>query len=270
MQTLYQEVDVQRAPKFAIEGLALPAQELRYQLLSELHVTEPDESGNRNVEQRVIDTKAVRIDELSRPTVEPSLRSIKGMVFSYRLNRGGEVIAMTAGPLDPRKAEKIEAKGGKGFLVSSVMDEWGWKELAQLSFFVPDEQASGNQVMKRQIAHDFGPLGSWAGETSLVRKGTQKGVLRIDYTHKLTYRPPDKDRGAGDLPFTIKAANLKPEVAGGSIAFDSKLRRVVAAEDRFLVKGEIAAEVAGQGVTVQMQEEQVITLRVLDTNPWSQ
>ena len=268
-QTLYQEVDVQRAPKFTVEGFPLPAQELRYQLLSELQVGEPDQSGNRSVEQRVIDTKLVLTDELSRPTIEPSLQSIKGMVFSYKLNRGGEVIEMAAGPLDAIKAGKIEPKGGKGFLVSSVMDEGGWKELAQLSFFVPDEQASGNQVMKRQMTHDFGPLGSWSGETSLVRKATQKGIQRIDYSHKLTYKPPDK-AGGGDLPFAIKTANLKPEVAGGSIAFDTKLRRVVAAEDRFLVKGEVSAEVAGQAATVQLQEEQVIALRIVDQNPWKQ
>src|SRR5262249_31101716 len=46
--TVFQEIDVQRIPKFAILG-AVTAQDLQYKLLSELTIAEPDEAGVRTV-----------------------------------------------------------------------------------------------------------------------------------------------------------------------------------------------------------------------------
>src|SRR5437016_3176927 len=56
VQTLFQELDIQRAPKFAILGV-VTGQELRYQLLSELRVGKADEKGFRPVEQTVKETR---------------------------------------------------------------------------------------------------------------------------------------------------------------------------------------------------------------------
>lgn len=259
---------MQRAPKFAILGV-VTAQELRYQLLSELRVGEPDAEGIRTVAQSILDTRLVAADAISQPMFEASLKKLKGWQFSYTLGKDGEVLKMMAGPADAPKAAKVEPMGGMGFLVSSVMDEAGWKELAQLSFYVPDEQASGNKRQLRQMTHDFGPLGSFTGETSFVRKGTQQGLLRIDYAHKLTYRGPGKDVPGGDLPFAVKGADLRPDIAGGSIWFDVKAKRVRQAEDHFRLKGEIAIEIAGMPVGMQVEEEQAMTVRLTDKNPWS-
>jgi hypothetical protein len=266
-ETLFQEVDVQRAPTFAILGTET-TQNLHYQMLSELRVGPPDERGIRKVSQSVKNARLVNADELSRGMFEESLRKLVGWQFSYRLNAGGEVLELTSGPEDGRRAAAVEPKGGTGFLLTSVMDEAGWKELAQLSFFVPDPQASGNQPMVRQMTHDFGPLGSWSGMTKFQRQGTQKGVQRFDYVHEMMYKPPEK--GAGDLPFAVGEAKFVPDVAGGSIYFDTKTKRVQGAQDRFQVRGEISADVLGQAATIQVQEQQAITVRLFDQDPWSQ
>jgi len=207
----------------------------------------------------------VAADELSRAQFAESLAKLKGWQFSYTLAKDGEVLKIMAGPADAPVAGKIEPAGGKGFIVTSVMDEAGWKELAQISFYVPDEQASGNKRQVRQMVHDFGPLGSFVGETSFVRRGTQQGLLRIDYAHKLAYKGPGKDAPAGGLPFAVKGANLRPDVAGGSIFYDTKAKRVRQAEDRFSVKGEIATDIAG----VQIEEQQLMIVKLTDTNPWT-
>jgi hypothetical protein len=249
----------------AILGEVLSAQQLHYQFLSELKIGDPDAEGIRTVGQSVMDTRLIKADALSQPQIEESLKKIKGWQFSYTLSRDGEVLKMMAGPADAPIAAKVEPMGGKGFLVTSVMDEAGWKELAQISFYVPDEQASASQRHLRQMTHDFGPLGSFTGETSFVRKGMQQGLLRIDYAHKLTYHGPGKDAAAGGLPFAIKGADLRPEIAGGSIWYDMKAKRVRQAEDHFRVKGEIATDLAG----VQIEEEQAMIVKLTDVNPWS-
>ena len=245
-------------------------QEMRYQLLSELRVSDPDAEGIRTASQKILETRLVKADPLSQGTNEEALRKLKGWEFSYTLSSDGEVLKMIDGPADAPKAAKVEPAGGRGFRVSSIMDEAGWKELAQLSFYVPDEQASGNKLHLRQMTHDFGPLGSFTGETSFVRKGTQQGLMRIDYTHKLNYRGPAKDAPAGDLPFTIKGAELRPEMAGGSIWYDQKAKRVRQAEEQFRVSGVIAAEIAGMQLEVQVDEAQAIILKLTDVNPWKQ
>jgi hypothetical protein len=267
LETLFQEVDVQRNPTFAILGTET-TQNLHYQMLSELRVGQPDERGNRKVDQTVKNARLINADDLSRAMFEESLRKLVGWQFSYRLNAGGEVTELKSGPADGRRAAAVEPKGATGFLLTSVMDEAGWKELAQLSFFVPDQQARDNQPWLRQMTHDFGPLGSWSGTTQFRRQGTQKGILRIDYVHEMTYKPPEK--GAGDLPFAVADAKFVPDVAGGSIYIDTKTGRVQAAQDRFQVRGEISSEVLGQAATIQVQEQQAITVRIFDQDPWSQ
>lgn len=263
-KTLYQELDVKRTPRFAVLGV-VTAQDLRYQMLSELRVGEADEKGLRTVEQTVKETRLIAADELSQAMFEQSLKALKGTEFSYKVNPSGDVVEF-AGPPKGIKAANVAAKGAMGFLISSVMDEDGWKEMAQFSFFVPDGQTKGKQGWSRPMTHDFGPLGSWSGKTNFARKGTQKGVQRIDYVHQMKYKPPGK--GRGDLPLAIKDAMFKPEAASGTIQFDTQSGRVQSAEERFLVRGAVSAEILGEALTVEIEEQQVITVRILEQNPW--
>jgi len=267
LETFFQEVDIQKNPTFAILGTE-SSQNIHYQLLSELRLGPPDERGIRKVDQIVKNARLISADDLSRGYYEESLRKIVGWQFSYRLNAGGEVLELTSSPADGRRAVRVEPKGLEGFLLTSVMDEAGWKELAQLSFFVPNQQARSNQPMVRQMTHDFGSLGSWSGTTSFRPQGTQKGIQRFDYVHDMTYKPPEK--GAGDLPFAVADAKFVPDVAGGSIYFDAKKGRVQAAQERFQVRGEISADVLGQAAAIQVQEQQAISVRLFDQDPWIQ
>ncbi|MBC7854794.1 MAG: hypothetical protein IAF94_15285, partial [Pirellulaceae bacterium] len=111
----------------------------------------------------------------------------------------------------------------------------------------------------------FGPLGSFTGETSFVRKGMQQGLLRIDYAHKLAYRGPGKGAAIAGSPLTVSSADLRPEKAGGSIWYDQKAKRVRQAEDHFYVKGEIATNLAA----LPIEEQQAMIVKLTDVNPWS-
>lgn len=261
---------MQRASKMPIlETVGLS----HYQFLSQLDVSDPDAEGIRTVGQTVLDTRLLKADELSQAQLADSLKKLKGWQFSYTLSKDGEVLKMMAGPADAPVAGKVAPKGAEGFIVTSVMDEAGWKELAQISFYVPDAQpadknagqASGNKRQLRQMTHDFGPLGSFTGETSFVRKGMQQGLLRIDYAHKLTYRGPRKGAAFAGSPLTVSSADLRPDVAGGSIWYDQKAKRVRQAEDHFHVKGEIATNIAA----LPIEEQQAMTVKLTDVNPWS-
>ena len=266
-QTLYQEIDVQRQPKFSILGTET-AQDLHYQMLSELRVGAADDKGLRKIEQYVRDTKLLKADELSQGMFEQSLKDLIGWQFTFQVNRRGDITLWKGGPPAGRKAAQVERGAEAGFMVTSVMDEDGWKEMAQLSFFVPEEQTSGSQTWVRKMTHDFGPLGSWAGETHYTPKEGQGSALQIDYVHKMTYAPPA--RGIGGLPFAVTDAKFTPEIAAGTFHYDKQAGRVIQVQERFLVKGNLAIDLLGQVAMVEMEEDQLITVRMLERNPWEQ
>jgi hypothetical protein len=82
----------------------------------------------------------------------------------------------------------------------------------------------------------------------------------------MEYRPPEKD--LGELPFKIEKAMLRPETAGGTLEFDTKAGRVTQAQEGFLVRGGLAVSLLGQGLEVEVEEQQVISLKMHEQNPW--
>jgi len=263
---LFQELDIQRMPKLGMLG-TMTVQDLRYQILSQLTVAPPDEEGNIACDQVVLQTKLIKSDDLSRAMFQDSLEKLQGWQFSYQLNNRRVVTQWKAAPPDGRKVAEVRPVGGAGFLATSVMDDDGWKELAQLTFFVPRPE-HGSKSWKQPMMHNFGPLGMWYGETTFTPQATRKDVQQIAFVHKMEYRPPEKGVG-GDLPFTIEKAMLKPETAGGTIEFDVQANRVVSAQEGFLVRGALSVGLLGQAADVEVQEQQVISLHVHGRNPWT-
>lgn len=252
-------------PKLGMLG-TVTVQDLRYQILSRITTRAPNEEGLFTCDQEVLETRLVKADDLSRGMFQESLAALKGWQFSYQLNSRRVITEWKSGPPDGRKVAAVEPKGAAGFLATSVMDEDGWKELAQLTFFVPRSE-SGSQSWKQPMMHNFGPLGSWYGETTFTPQATRKGVQQIGFVHRMEYRPPEK--GAGELPFTIEKAMLKPEKSGGTIEFDTQANRVLSAQEAFLVRGALSVAVLGQSAEVEVQEQQVISLRLHEQNPWT-
>ncbi len=265
--TLFQEIDVYRLPRFVIQGLPV-AQEIRYRVMSELHVGAQRQDGTRVVEQIVLDTKLEKADDLSRVAFAESLAALKGQQFSFTLSREHEVLEFR-GHKENRKALPVEALKGMGFQITSVMDEDGWKELAGLTFFLPSDQTDRDQTWKRQMTHHWGALGRWSGDTTFKMGPSKDGVRRYDYMHDMRYVPPGEDDG-DDLPLEITAAEFKPKTAGGAIFFDRQAGRVRAAQEQFHVQGVVTASLLGQATRIQIEEQQMIRIQVFDQNPWQQ
>jgi hypothetical protein len=262
---LFQALDIHRMPKLGMLG-TVTIQDLRYQILSEIKVRATNEEGALACEQTVLETRLVKSDELSRALFEESLAALKGWQFSYQLNSRRVITEWKSGPPDGRKVAAFAPEGAQGLLATSVMDEDGWKELTQLTFFVPPTTI-GSQGWRRPMMHNFGPLGSWYGETTFT-PGTQRdGVQQYEFVHHMEYRPPETD--SGELPFKIEKALLKAERAGGTIEYDVQARQVRSAQEAFVVRGALAVSLLGQAAEVNVEEQQVIGLRLHEQNPLS-
>ena len=266
-QTLYQEVIVWRRPTFIVSGITI-SQDLKYRVLSKLRIRK-GEDGTRDVKQEIYETELQKADGLSRAMFAESLKKMQGETFSFTVNAKGEIVKF-AGPKDNRKNIKVDGVGdigGQGFLMSSVMDEDGWKELAQLCFLLPEKPIKTmrkGQRWERKFTHDWGSLGSWYGKTIYQHAGVKDGEHRIDYVHRLTYVPPGKGKKQKKSPLQITSAAFKPIQAKGEVYFSAAQGRVVRAREWFHVRGVASITVLGQSTQVQVEEMQYFSIRVID------
>lgn len=266
-QQLFQEIDVQRQPTFIVQGVTV-AQSIRYRILSRLEVERQSSDGTCQVVQTIVATRLEHADELSRSTFLASLDTMRGRRFTFTLNSHNEVIGFTGHKKDVRSSP-VETRPGKGFLLTSVIDKDGWKELAELTFFRPEnEESITGKTRIRQMEHDWSPLGSWQGTTTFVKHGQENNGRRFDFSHKMTYVPPNNKEGV--LPFRITRANFRPEQASGSLLFDPTLDHVTSARELFRVKGTVGTELLGQSIVIQLEENQTLKITVTDQNPWGQ
>ena len=285
--SFYQKVAVSRNPKFLVSGVAIE-QLLQYEIISKLEVGPSQGAGALSVKQTVVSGRLLKADPLSQSSYAAALKKIAGTTFRYEFNDSNRVISFRGG-----KAEKeaIAIKdlsleklmNSKGFLLTSLIDDDGWKELAELTFFQPPPQ---KKQWVSQFHHDWTPLGSWTGETTYAI-GRKRGKWQVyGYKHDVKYNAPgaekdpkapgrpgaaakDKPKVSG-LPFTLKGADFTPINSGGQIVYDKTKSRIESAEEIFHVRGVVAANVLGQDTRVQLEEKQMFKIQLNDQNAWSQ
>lgn len=262
-QTLFQTVEIRRIPTFSIQGLETK-QSLHYQVLSQLDLERDADSRTTTVVQVVEDTRLVAADESSRAGFAKSLESLKRQQYTYRLNDRGEVIEFT-GHKDTRRAIPLDLASSTGFQLTSVIDEDGWKELAELTFVVPPDRQRAGEPWQRQMTHDWGALGSWSGVTTFASQPPREQLLPITFTREMKYTAPRAD--AGGLPFQIRNAAFELQQASGTIAFDVAEQRVRSATENFDVRGTVSVELAGVGLQIELTEQQRIEIRLAEQRP---
>jgi hypothetical protein len=261
----FQEVVVSRKSRFGILGIVVPHQ-AQYAFLSSFEVVKISAEGLVVVRQKV---EGVRLDNAEaglQAQLNGLLQKAKGATFQITVGPGGEVLKLEGAPQPIQVLAGDTALGGTAFLIQSLLDADGWKELAQLTFFQPPGPPRPGQQWTRKTTHSWGPLGGWLGQVGYAYAGRQAAVDRYDYVLGLTYVPPPK--GAGGLPFQVTKAAFRLQAGGGSIAYDPSRGWVSAAEERFQVQGLLGVAALGAASEVEMEEAQLFRLRILDRNPW--
>ena len=266
---VFQELEVVRKPKFVVQGLPFD-QNLQYKVMSQYRVGRLSEDGSRDVEQTILEARLISADPMSRKALSTAIDELAGKKFSFQLNSLQEVVDFKGGKKSPKVIDvkkPFDILDTEGFRVTSVIDDDGWKELAQLSFFVPHPQ---DPKWVGQIHHDWGELGNWDGTTDYTRGETTRKLLQVSYQHNLRYSPLDEAVEASKFPFKIDGTKFKAEKAGGSIQFDTVEGRVDSAVETFNVSGEVEASALGTTAKIQIMEQQLFKIRLLDQNIWQQ
>jgi hypothetical protein len=262
--TFTQEVLVSRLSAYRILGTDI-AQNVQYVFVSRLTIDKVESDGGLVVKQKVQEARFSDGDPAMQALLNDALKKTQGATFEITLDSKGEVTRFKGAK------EPIQVFGGNNplagqtFLLWSFLDEDAWKELAQITFFRPDKPLRAGARWDRKLHHSWGPLGSWSGQTAYTAAGKQGARERITYTHEMTYQPP---RGAGrDLPFLVKKAEFRPQIAGGVILFDPEQEKVADAEETFRVRGALVVSVGDVDAAVEMDETQVFRLRITTGTP---
>ncbi len=233
VESFYQQVDIERNPRFVVQGMNVN-QMIHYQILSSFDVYRPDEKGNRKAVQVVSNATLVEADPLSQAVFAQSLAEMRGRRFTYAVDKFSEVVKME-GHQDNTKVVDVQQPKSKGMLVSSVIDEDGWRELAQLTLFQPPETGRSGRSFVRKTTHDWGSLGRWYGKTNFVGRAYGRDMKRFSYKHQLEYIAPDKDAAKANdpLPFQIDSATFRAYEAWGEIHYNEKDKRVNSVREVF-------------------------------------
>jgi hypothetical protein len=264
-RVLFQSVEIHRRPTFVMPGITMP-QELRYRIVSKLEVARRAADGSRKVVQIIESTHLDHADEMSRAMFAKSLKALQRQQYTFKLNEHNEVIEFT-GLKKNAVVLPVKLPTLSGFQLTSVIDEDGWKELAQFTFFQPDSGLAQGQPYVRQMTHDFTPFGAWSGTTSFVGADVRRGLQSFKFQHALKFTPPVEKAAAGPMGFRVVSSRFTIDQADGTLQYDHKNHRVSLARETFHVKGTVAVELAGQSVNIQLTEQQQMTIRITDQRP---
>ncbi len=263
---LFQLLTMQRQTALRVMGQEIP-QQLDYEILSQLDLQPPDEDGSFRVTQRVLTTRLLSAASLSQGQYEKSLNDLVGKSFTFRLNHQCEVISME-GYEPERTAAPVEALGGTGFQLTSIMDRDGWKEMIQLSFLEPARHIAPGQPWTRQMGHDYSPLGTLSGTTTF-RQDADRGppLLYFTYTHDMKFTPAATASSA--LPLPVSDVTCTPLEARGRFVYDPAKRHVTEVDEQFHVQTSLSAELMGRSAKLELDERQQLTIRLSTQNPRS-
>ena len=255
----YQELDVQRAPTFDVQGLQI-AQEMHYQILSLFTVHEPDELRRRKVTQEIRSTRLVKSDTFSKMIFPKALEALNGKTIVFVFDERGEVVDFQGvGPAP--QVDRVPIPGADGLFVTKVIDDDGWKELAKFTLFKPAKERADDGTFKYATRHDWGDLGSWYGDTVVKPDQKRGNIERFRFNHELEYVPPEAKQGQ-ELPFEVNKAEFQAYRADGEIYYDHRSERISQATEWFMARGTVKAQVLGNEVQVNVQEQQKMSIRL--------
>ena len=142
----------------------------------------------------------------------------------------------------------------------SLLDRDGWKELAQATFFQMDGPLKANARWSKGLTHHWGSLGSWDGQVKYAYLGQEGANHKIGYGLQLAYKAPKAGATIGGMQ--ILGAEFQAPEAGGVLVFDAVRGKVVAAEERFRVKGLLTTSILGEKTAIEIDEDQHFLIRI--------
>lgn len=244
---------------------------------------EQDKDGKWKLEQKILGVK-MDIDIGGSPIKYDSTAAAAGNASNplseFFKALVGSSFTVT---LDPKTLQITDIKGREEFvkkliqanrqmepLLNKILSEDALREMAEPTFtIVPHETIEKGKEWKKETTLDMGPIGKYKNEYTYKYEGPDDKTKldKIDVQTKLTYSPPEKTDGIGNLPFRIKSANLESKEAKGVVWFNRDKGRVEKSDMSVKLGGTLEIEIGGQQTKVDLEQTQETKVETSDTNP---
>ncbi len=162
----------------------------------------------------------------------------------------------------------VEANRQMKPLLEQILSEKALMEMAEPTFaVVTSDPVEKGKKWTKETTLDMGPIGRYKNEYTYTYEGEDKDLDTIKVETKLTYSPPEKVEGVGNLPFKIKSADLKSKSSSGTVWFNRKKGRVEKSKTDLDLAGKLTIEIGGQSTEVDLNQKQTTEVDTSDKNP---
>lgn len=221
--------------------------------------------GNLVIEQKVESFKAAN---KAQPSDEKTIEQVRGASWTVVLNPKWEVVKLD-GHEELLRRIAGQQKEDHALVAAALTPENMKKSVSEVFAFLPGKPVNPGDKWEAKTEMPLGPLGNLSRSLQYTYegKGTVDGkpVEKITFTGTAGYAPPKEKRPGVGLH--IVRGDLKVEKLAGTIFFDPVQGRLVQAETKLLLKGNLATSVGNQFVDTQVQHELSSRTRVHERKP---
>jgi hypothetical protein len=243
-----------------IEGTSVPVQ-LETTTVAGYTVKDVTADGTVTLEQKIESIKVKASDKL---TGADKIEKLKGAMFTLTLDAQGKITRFE-GYEEFIKRLTTDEKFGQN--IKALINKDTLSKGAEEAFsFLPEKPIKDGAKWNKTVTVPLGPVGSFKVENTYTNEGkTKEGPIKIELRSVMTYKlPEEKTEG---LNFKVTGGDLKSEGAGGTILFDPDKGRLVKYDSKVKLKGSLTIETNGKPVTLDFEQDQNTTVRLLDKAP---
>jgi hypothetical protein len=248
---------------FEIMGMT-QKQDLANKMLVSYEVVKAE--GGSTVLQEKIEKASMEIKSGVPPAVANQMTALSkqmtGATFKITLNPEGKITNFEGFDAFVKKITQANPQAAQmlpGLLSKETMS----KGVEEAFGFTPAKPVNPGDKWTRNATLPMGPLGDAKVDTTYTYKGKAGKDEEIDIEAAMTFSPPKTPTPGA----AVSKVNMKTESAKGKILFDAQSGRMVKQEMKIHLKGSMTVNAAGNEVSMDMDQDQTHTVRVLDKPP---
>jgi hypothetical protein len=220
------------------------------------------------LEQKIESVKINRASGSAKPEGK-LLKELEGATFKVYLNSKMKVIKLDGYETLMKKMARDEDIGKNARL---LMPEESLSRPVEAFFgFLPAKAVGKGDTWEYEFTLPLGPLGTLKVENGYTVQGNNKvgdqEVVKLEVANKKSSFTPAA--GGGLQPFRVTKGDIRviPKQTKGIIYFSAVRGRVVKAEKTMALEGTLTIDVKGNMLTMDIEQEEKVTARVLDKRP---